>query len=160
MNNTFEAIVNILTTRDVSYKVHEHVPSYTFADAEERLPFPAERLLKTVAFRIKNGAYLLAAVRGSDRLDYRKLAAASGAKRADIVRLTPEEVKDVFGIEAGSLSPIALHGEPKVFFDMQVPNEETVFCGIGRADRTLEIHLADLVQITGGKVLPLVNDST
>jgi len=159
MSNAFEAIINILTARDVAYTVHEHVPSYTFADAEERLPFPAERLLKTVAFRIKNGAYLLAAVPGPDRIDYRKLAAASGAKRADIVRLAPEEVKDAFGIEAGSLSPIALQAEPKVFFDTQVPNEETVFCGIGRADRTLEIRLSDLVQITGGQVLPLIQDA-
>ena len=159
MSNAFEAIINILTARDVAYTVHEHVPSYTFADAEERLPFPAERLLKTVAFRIKNGSYLLAAVRGPDRIDYRKLAAASGAKRADIVRLTPEELKAVFEIEAGSLSPIALQGNPKVFFDTQVPNEETVFCGIGRADRTLEIRLSDLVQITGGQVLPLIQDA-
>jgi Cys-tRNA(Pro)/Cys-tRNA(Cys) deacylase len=85
------------------------------------------------------------------------LAAASGAKRADIIRLTPEEVAEVFGAEAGSVSPIALRGGVEVFFDAQVSTDETVFCGIGRADRTLEIHLTDLVQITHGHVLPLIN---
>jgi hypothetical protein len=35
-----------------------------------------------------------------------------------------------------------------------------VFCGIGRADRTLEIHLTDLVQITQGHILPLISDGT
>lgn len=159
MNTTFEAIIALLTERGVPYTIHEHEPSYTVADAGERLPFPAERLLKTVAFRIKTGGYILAAVRGPDRIDYRKLAAASSAKRADIVRLTPEEVASVFGMEVGSLSPITLQGEPAIFFDTQVPTEETVFCGIGRADRTLEIHLTDLLQITGGQVLALVNDS-
>jgi|SRR5215211_1575904 len=159
MSTAFEAILALLRERGVPYTVHEHVASYTVADAEERLPFPAERLLKTVAFKVKNGGYILAAVRGPDRIEYRKLAAASGAKRADIVRLTPEEVAHVFGVEVGSVSPIALQGQPAVFFDTQVPTEETVFCGIGRADRTLEIHLPDLIQITGGKVLPLINDS-
>ena len=157
MSTAFEAILALLRESGISYTIHEHIVSYTVADAEERLPFPTERLLKTVAFKIKNGGYILAAIRGPDRIDYRKLAAASGAKRADIVRLTPEEVADVFGVEAGSVSPIALQGEPTVFFDTQVPAEETVFCGIGRADRTLAIHLRDLVQITGGKVLPLIN---
>jgi Cys-tRNA(Pro)/Cys-tRNA(Cys) deacylase len=159
VNRAFEAIIALLTERGVLYTVHEHVPSYTVADAGERLPFPPERLLKAVAFKIKTGGYILAAVRGPDRIDYRRLAAASGAKRADIVRLTPEEVANVFGMEVGSLSPIVLQGEPTVFFDTQVPMSETVFCGIGRADRTLEILLTDLVQITGGKVLPLINDS-
>jgi Cys-tRNA(Pro)/Cys-tRNA(Cys) deacylase len=159
VNRTSEAIVAFLRAHGVSYTIHEHIPSYTVADAGERLPFPAHRLLKTVAFKIKNGSYILAAVRGPDRIDYRKLAVASGAKRADIVRLTPEEVADVFATEAGTVSPIALREEVAVFFDTQVPAEETVFCGIGRADRTLEIRLTDLVQITGGKVLPLVNDS-
>lgn len=127
MNRAFEAITALLTARLVAYRIHEHVPSYTVADAEERLPFPLERLLKTVAFKVKTGGYILAAARGPDRIDYRKLAAASGAKRADIVRLTPEEVANVFGVEVGSLSPIALQGDPTVYFDTQLPTEETEF---------------------------------
>jgi Cys-tRNA(Pro)/Cys-tRNA(Cys) deacylase len=159
VNRTFESITSFLTTQGIAFTVHEHIPSYTFADATERLPFPAERLLKTVAFKIKTGDYILAAVRGPDRIDYRKLAAASGAKRTDIIRLSPEEVLTVFGVEVGSVSPVALRGDVAVFFDTQVPTQETVFCGVGRADRTLEIHLTDLVQITGGQVLPLVTDA-
>ena len=159
MSGAFEAIVAFLAKRGIAYTIHEHVASYTVADAGERLPFPVERLLKTVAFKIKAGGYILAAIRGPDRIDYRKLAAANNAKRADILRLTPEEVAKIFGVEVGSVSPITLQGEPAVFFDTQVPTEETVFCGIGRADRTLEIHLDDLIQVTGGRVLPLISDS-
>jgi len=160
VHETYEAIVTFLTARSVTFTIHEHTPSYTVADAGERLPFPVERLLKAIAFRIKAGGYILAAVRGPDRVDYRKLAAASGTKRADVVRLTPEEVAAVFGVEVGSVSPIPLQEGVVVFFDTQVPTDETVFCGIGRADRTLEIRLADLVQITHGQVLPLISDTT
>jgi len=160
VDETYEAIVRFLTARGVPFTIHEHTPSYTVADAGERLPFPAERLLKAIAFKIKAGGYVLAAVRGPDRIDYRKLAAACGTKRADIVRLTPEEVSDVFGVEVGSVSPIPLQEGVQVFFDSQVPMHETVFCGIGRADRTLEIHLTDLVQLTLGSILPLINDET
>lgn len=154
----YEAIVAFLTERNIPFTIHEHAPSYTVADAEERLLFPLERLLKTVAFRIKTGGYLLAALRGPDRVDYRKLAAACGAKRANIVRLTPEEVAGAFGVEVGSVGPLALQEDVQVFFDTQVSTRETVFCGVGRPDRTLEIHLTDLVQITAGQILPLSSD--
>jgi Cys-tRNA(Pro)/Cys-tRNA(Cys) deacylase len=160
VSEKYEAIITLLTTRGIPFTIHEHAPSYTVADAGERLPFPAERLLKAIAFKIKAGGYILAAVRGPDRIDYRKLAAASGAKRADIVRLTPQEVTDVFGMEVGSVSPIPLRESVAVFFDTQVTTGETVFCGIGRADRTLEIHLMDLVQITEGRIVPLISDES
>src|SRR5512143_994088 len=153
-----EAIVAFLTTHEVPFTIHEHAPSYTVADAEERLLFPLERLLKTIAFKVKSGGYVLAAVRGPDRIDYRKLAAACGTKRAEVVRLTPEEVTETFGVEVGSVSPISLQEGVAVFLDTHVPTQESVFCGIGRADRTLEIQLMDLVQITQGQILPLISD--
>jgi Cys-tRNA(Pro)/Cys-tRNA(Cys) deacylase len=157
-DEVYEAIVRLLTASGLPFTIHEHLPSRTVADAEEYLSFPIERLLKTIAFRTKAGGYLLAAVRGSDRIDYRKLAAATGTKRTEIVRLTPEEVADVFGVEVGSVSPIVLREGVEIFFDAQVTRTQTVFCGIGRPDRTLEMQLIDLVQIMKGRVLPLISD--
>jgi prolyl-tRNA editing enzyme YbaK/EbsC (Cys-tRNA(Pro) deacylase) len=78
MYKMYEATVELLTSQDVPFTIHEHPPSHTVADAEERLPFPVERLLKAIAFKLKAGGYILAATRGPDRIDYRKLAAASG----------------------------------------------------------------------------------
>lgn len=154
----YEAIVALLTARGIPFTIHEHIPSHTVADAEERLSFPIERLLKTIAFKTKAGGYILAAVRGPDRIDYRKLASATSTKRTDVMRLTPEEVADVFGVEVGSVSPILLQDGVEIFFDTHVSTTETVFCGIGRPDRTLEIYLMDLLQVTKGRVLPLIND--
>ncbi len=156
----YEAIVALLAAHGIPFTIHEHAPSYTVADAKERLLFPLERLLKTIAFKIKAGGYVLAAVRGPDRIDYRKLASACRTKRAEVVRLTPEEVIEVFEVEVGSVSPIAMQEGVQVFFDTRVPTDETVFCGIGRPDRTLEIRLMDLVQITQGQILPLISDET
>lgn len=163
MYEKYEEIVTLLMARSVPFTIHEHIPSYTVADAQEHLLFPLERLLKAVAFKVKDRGYILAAVRGPDRIDYRKLAAACGTNRTQVSRLTPEEVAQVFGVEVGSVSPIASpEGEERVevFFDSRVPTQETVFCGIGRPDRTLEIELEDLVQITRGKILPLIREET
>jgi Cys-tRNA(Pro)/Cys-tRNA(Cys) deacylase len=158
MYETYEAILRLLTATDVPFKIHEHIPSHTVADAKAYLDFPLERLLKTIAFRIRSGGYILAAARGPDRLDYRKLAAACGTKRTEIFRLTPEEVVHTFNVEVGSVSPVLLQDGVQILFDTKVSTQETVFCGVGRPDRTLEIQLAALVQITQGQILPLTND--
>lgn len=157
MTTTYEAITNCLTTAGVPYTIHEHVLSHMVADAEAQLPFPPERLLKTIAFKTKAGGYILAALRGPDRVDYRKLANAFESKRADVVRLSPQEVFDTLGVEVGSVSPIVLQDQVRVVFDTRVSTTETVFCGIGRADQTLEIYLADLIRITQGQVLAISN---
>ena len=150
MYETYEAILQLLTASNIPFTIHEHIPSYTFADAEAYLDFPLERLLKTIAFRIRSGGNILAAVRGPDRIDYRKLAAACGAKRTDVFRLTPEEVSNALHVEVGSVSPILIQDGIRILFDTKVPTRETVFCGIGRPDRTLEIQLADLIHINSG----------
>ena len=160
MYEAYEKIVQLLTACGVPFRIHEHRPSYTVADAEANLEFPLERLLKTIAFRIRSGGYILAAVRGPDRIDYRKLAAACGTKRTEIFRLTPEEVVQIFNVEVGSVSPVLLRDGVRVLFDTKAPAHETVFCGIGRPDRTLEIQLEDLVQITQGQILSLTSNET
>jgi Cys-tRNA(Pro)/Cys-tRNA(Cys) deacylase len=86
----YEATIALLTARGVPFTIHEHVISRTFAEAEAQLPFPLERLLKTVAFKLKAGGWVLAALRGQDRVDYRKLALATGVKRADLAGSVPE----------------------------------------------------------------------
>lgn len=158
MYQTYETILQRLAASHVPFTIHEHAASYTVADAEAYLDFPLARLLKTIAFRTRSGGYILAAVRGPDRIDYRKLAAACDTKRTDIFRLTPEEVLQAFHVEVGSVSPILLQDGVRILFDTKVPAHETVFCGVGRPDRTLEIGLADLVQLTQGQILPLTGD--
>ena len=158
MYETYEAIVQLLTTSNVPFRVHEHISSYTVADAEAYLDFPLERLLKTIAFRVRSGSYTLAAVRGPDRIDYRKLAAACGKKRTDIFRLSPEDIMQTFNVEVGSVSPILLRDGVRILFDTKVPTYETVFCGVGRPDRTLEIQLQHLIQITQGQILSLTSN--
>jgi Cys-tRNA(Pro)/Cys-tRNA(Cys) deacylase len=155
----YDEILALLQSSGLTFTLHEHVPSYTFEDAKA-LPFPLERLLKTIAFRRKAGAPVLVALRGQDRVDYRKLAEAMGARRADIVRMSPEEVLEAFGVEVGSVGPIPMRADVPLLFDVLVPAAETVFCGIGRPDRTLEIRLADLAQLTHGRILPISADTT
>jgi Cys-tRNA(Pro)/Cys-tRNA(Cys) deacylase len=155
----YDFVLNLLEQSGVNYKIHEHAPSVTYQDAADYLDFPLDRLLKAIAFRVKNGAYVLAAVNGKDRVDYKKLAQHLGTSRDKLVRLAPEEVEASLGYPLGGVAPIPTNAETKVVFDSRTLTLGKVFCGTGRNDRTLEIAITDLVKISGGSVALIVQEA-
>ncbi len=73
--------------------------------------------------------------------------------RRELSSLSPGEVQGLLGVEPGSVSPIPLRTDALVVVDEAVLSLiPTLYCGIGRPDRTLEIAPADLVRLTGARV--------
>jgi Cys-tRNA(Pro)/Cys-tRNA(Cys) deacylase len=159
-NTVTEQIAERLTARGVAFTIHQHVVSRTVADALERLPFSPDAYLKTVAFRLKAGGWVLAALHGADRVDYRGLAAALGVGRRDLHQMTPDEVAADLGYPIGGVGPVPTNGETRTVFDARaVATLDVVFCGAGRPDRTLEARLADLAAACDGLVAPVAQAS-
>ena len=102
----FEQLLEIVEQSGVPFTLHEHAPARTMADAEKDLSFDIGRIVKTVAFRIRDGRLVLAALRGTGRVDYPRLAALVGVNRRDLSPLSPEEVRELLGVEPGSVSPL------------------------------------------------------
>ena len=155
----YENILDLLTRENIFYNIHEHTPSVTFQDAVDYLDFPLDRLLKTIAFRVKNGEWVLAVVQGADRVDYKKLAAHLGISRDKLVRLSPEQVVSELGYPIGAVAPFSTNIQTKVVFDSKTLTLGSVFCGTGRNDRTLEIAIDDLVHLSGGSTAPIVQET-
>lgn len=63
------------------------------------------------------------------------------------------------GIEAGSVGPLSTIDNVQVVIDSNVTPDETLFWGIGRPDRTLEIRLNDLLRVTQGRVQAIAQTS-
>ena len=152
------AVVRLLRAGGVPFTIHAHEPARTVADAEARLPFPKEQFLKTVVFRLKAGGWILVALSGQDQVDYRRLAAALGVRRGDLIRPPPEEVETALGYQIGGVSPIPLAPDTRALFDEAALQIATVYCGAGRNDRTLEIGLTDLIHTVAGQVAPLARE--
>lgn len=150
-----EIILERLKASGVPFVVHDHDVSRTFLEGVERLPFPPELLLKTVVFRIADGRWALATLHGGDRVDYRALADALGAKRADLRQASAEEIVAVFGVEIGGVSPIPTIDDVALVLDARCAAMETIYCGTGLATQTLEIRSADLLAITAAAIAPI-----
>lgn len=147
-----ETLPVLLAAAGVAYTLHRHAPSITIRNAEETLAFPIERLVKTIAFRVKNQGWLLVGLCGYDQADYRKLAAFAGVGRDKIMRLEPDALRAELGYELGGTAPFAPNAHTRVVLDTHVLRHATIFCGTGRPDRTLEIAPADLVRAAAATV--------
>lgn len=149
----FNNLLEIVVQSGVGFTLHEHLPVRTMEDAEQNLSFVAGRIVKTVAFRTRDDRLVLAALRGTGRVDYPRLAALAGVNRRDLSPLAPDEVREFLGVEPGSVSPLMQRDGATLFIDDDVLTiGPTVYCGIGRPDRTLELAPAALVQLAGGRI--------
>lgn len=153
--SVYEQIINLLASHHIPYQLHEHEPVRTVAEVEAKLPFLLDKMLKTVAFQVKDGRYLLAGLRGHDRIDYRQLAAYCGVNRRAVESMSPEAVEAVLGFEVGGVGPFALQPEVIVLLDEQLAEMGTVYCGSGRNTATLAIDIADLLRVCGGEMVSL-----
>ena len=151
----YEQIVTLLERNNVAYELHEHEPVRTVAEVEAKIPFLLDKMLKTVAFRVKDGRYILAGLRGHDRIDYRRLAAYCGVNRRAVASMSPEAVEVELGFEVGGVGPFALQPEVIVLLDEQLAEMGTVYCGSGRNTATLAIEFADLLRVCGGEMVSL-----
>jgi Cys-tRNA(Pro)/Cys-tRNA(Cys) deacylase len=148
--------VEILRDAGIPFVLHEHEPVATVAEILDALPFPAEQHVKTLAFAA-DGQLVLAALRGSDRLQFGRLARAVGVARDRITPLPPERVEAELRLQPGGVCPIS-DAAATVVVDDRVVSLPRAFCGSGRNDATLELAPADLVRASGGRVLPLAAD--
>jgi Cys-tRNA(Pro)/Cys-tRNA(Cys) deacylase len=72
-----------------------------------------------------------------------------------LVRLSPQEVESELGYQLGGVAPFAPNAQTQVLIDAGALGRQTVYCGTGRNDRTLEIAPRLLVGVTGAQVAPL-----
>jgi prolyl-tRNA editing enzyme YbaK/EbsC (Cys-tRNA(Pro) deacylase) len=151
----YDSVIETLTRGNATFRIHEHVPMRSVSDHREQLAFDSARYLKVLAFRIGDARWALIALKGEDRLDYRALANAVGASRGAVTSATPEELASIFGCEAGGVCPIPAHAGIEVLLDHDAATIDVAYTGSGRADRTLEIRMADLLRIANPRVLSL-----
>lgn len=150
--SVFGNLLEIVERSGVPFILHEHTPTRTVKDAAQNLTFDVARIVKTIAFRNRNGGLVLAALRGTKRVDYPRLAAFVGVNRRDLAPLSPEKVRELLGVEPGSVSPLSLMEDVAVLIDDDVLTiQPTIYCGIGRPDRTLEITPDALAKLAGGR---------
>ncbi|MHB0875177.1 MAG: aminoacyl-tRNA deacylase [Anaerolineae bacterium] len=103
---------------------------------------------------VADGKPLLALVAGDRRADMGKIAAAVGAREARLS--TAIEARDITGYAVGGVPPVG-HKDPlPVLVDESLSRFEIVYGAAGTPHAVFAIRFADLVRITGGRRVDIV----
>jgi Cys-tRNA(Pro)/Cys-tRNA(Cys) deacylase len=122
------------------------------AEAARKLGVDPARMFKTLVGRA-DGALLCALVPVAGRLDTKALAAAAGAKRAELAE--PAVATRATGYVLGGVSPLALRAPLPVFVDSSAAQHETVYISAGRRGLQVELAPADLLTLCGGRLVTI-----
>jgi Cys-tRNA(Pro)/Cys-tRNA(Cys) deacylase len=148
-----ESPAEILAAAGTPYQVFRHPSAIRFEDVLREMGFPAEQMVKTVAFRTGPDALLLAALPAPRRLSYGALARHAGVARSRIRPADPDDLR-ALGAEPGGVSPIILVPDVTVVVDRAMAEQPVTYCGTGRAGETLKVDTAALIDA----VKPVIAD--
>lgn len=152
MNEKIEALLNDAA---VPYTMHTHDPFRTVDDMVNHFNVAPEQMLKTVALWIKNGDYIFAALRGSDRVDYKKVAKLFGVSRRNVRPMAPETVTELHEYVVGGVSPFVFRPDTHLLIDDSIDPDENIYTGGGLVTNTLEMRFGDLVRVNGGRLVEI-----
>ena len=113
------------------------------------------QIVKSLLFRC-DGRYALVLVPGDRRADRRKIAAATGARTADIA--AADEVERATGFEPGAVAPFPLRHVDRVLLDPSLLAHEVVWIGAGSTRHMAALAPGDLLRLAKAEAMDAVQD--
>jgi len=152
-----DAISSYLVAHGVQHEVVEHAEAFTAASEGRAAHVAADHVAKTVVLEDR-GAYLLALLPASERLDLHKLRDGLGIGSS--LRLaTEDEMASHFSqFEIGAVPPV---GEVMVageIVDQRLTGLDRVLCSGGDHRHSLMLDPADVVRLSDASVMDICLD--
>lgn len=139
--------------RKIEYKVVHHKPIQTIDDVAKSLGVSADLLVKVMIFaQGGQDSFVVAALQGSSRVDWKKLAQTLGVTRSSISLVASDKIEGITGSKLGALKPFGYDSRFKIIFDRQVIENKVVFCSAGTNTDSLVLRSRDLLEISRGKL--------
>lgn len=152
-----DALSAYLKAHSVEHEIVAHAVAFTAASEARAAAVAPEQAAKTVVLQ-DGGAYLLALVPASERLDLHKLRDLLGASKS--LRLASEqEIATHFAqFELGSLPPVGDAVFAGEVVDRRLTALDRVLCAAGDHHHSVIVSPAEIVRLTGAKVADICED--
>ena len=144
----------------VAHTLHEYAhdpaaPSYG-TEAADVLGIDAARVHKTLLASVERAGgaeFVVAVVPVEAQLDLKALAAAVGAKKAEMAK--PADAERITGYVLGGISPLGQRKRLLIVIDADALDYRTMFVSAGRRGLEIELSAADLAALTNATFLPI-----
>ncbi|MEN6625731.1 MAG: Cys-tRNA(Pro) deacylase [Candidatus Sumerlaeia bacterium] len=146
----------LLDTLGIAYETREYEIDESDLSAEtvaKKVGFPPEQVFKTLLAVIDGKHHVFAVVPGDSELDFKKLAAAAGGKKADLAPL--KEVQPLTGYIRGGVTVFGAKKEYPVFADETIELFDVISVSAGRRGLQLILSPSDYVHAAKATVVAL-----
>jgi prolyl-tRNA editing enzyme YbaK/EbsC (Cys-tRNA(Pro) deacylase) len=119
---------------------------------------PLGSIVKSLVF-LADGSPLLVLVAGDQRADVRRLRAALGLSKKRLRIAQPAEVLDSTGFEVGGVPPIGHEAAVRTLIDRSLGRFQAIWAAAGSPNAVFPIAFNQLVTITHGEVIDLIEET-
>ena len=155
---------NYLTAHGVTaelIRLPAHTP--TVEAAAQVMGTVPERIVKSLLFMLEQAeaemSSVLVIANGTERVDYRNVAACVGLSRKRVRLADAATVQAVTGYPVGGVPPLG-HPRPlRTLIDRRVLEQPEVYAAGGAIDALLRISPAEIVRATGAEAVTLVAEA-
>lgn len=123
--------------------------------AAQAVNAPQGSIVKSLIF-LADGVPLLVLVAGDQRADTKRLRLSLGLSKRRLRIAQPDEVLDLTGFEVGGVPPLGHTSPLRTLIDRTLSRFDTVWAAAGSAHAVFPIAYDQLVSVTQGEVMDLV----
>lgn len=125
----------------------------TAISVARKIDMPLEQVFKTLLTHTSDGEHLFAVVPGGDELDLKKLAAAAGARKAELAAL--KEVEPLTGYIRGGVTVLAAKKPFRAFADETIELFDQISISAGQRGVQILLSPADYLRATEATIADL-----
>jgi Ala-tRNA(Pro) deacylase len=151
------ALSAYLTRHGATHEIIEHAPTQTAAAEALAAAVPPDQAAKTIVLH-DHGAYLLALIPASERLDLHKLRDVLGASKT-LQLATEREIATRFPpFEVGATPPVGAEGFAGEVIDRRLADQSAIVCAAGDHRHAVRVDPSDVVRLANAAVADICAD--
>mgnify|MGYP001091745406 CR=1 FL=1 len=154
---TANNVTRLLDAKKIPYTAFE-LPKEKLSALEvaAMLMLAPETVYKTIVLeRGKSGKFILAVVPATSSVSQKKVARSLNEKKVSVT--TQRGAERVTGLQAGGISPLALQNKGfQVLVDTSALSVVKICISGGQRGLQIQLHVKDLLNITGGRIAEIV----
>ena len=124
----------------------------------KKIGLPAEQVFKTLLCRVDQAAIVFAVLSVADELDFKKLAAAAGGRRAELVPI--KEVQPLTGYIRGGVTVFGSKKPFPVFAEESIELFDVISVSAGTRGMQIVLRPADYLRTAEAQLVDLTRVST
>jgi Cys-tRNA(Pro)/Cys-tRNA(Cys) deacylase len=146
----------LLDTLNIAYELRAYEvdpDDLTAISVARKINLPPEQVFKTLLTHTSDGEHFFAVVPGDAELDLKKLAAAAGARKAELASL--KEVEPLTGYIRGGVTVLAARKPFRAFADETIELSDIISVSAGMRGLQLILAPADYLRATEATIADL-----